>query len=77
LPSPQAEVWLGGTRLGAFTVENGWHTYTLDVATVAPSQVLLFELRSSTFRPHTYDPHLDDNRPLGVMVDEVEVSAYR
>jgi len=77
LPLPQVEVWLDGARLGQFTVENGWHTYTLETPAVPPSSILLFELRSTTFRPHAYDPRLDDNRALGVMVDWVALIGYR
>ena len=77
LPLPRVEVWLGQERLGAFTAENGWHTYTIEIAAVPPGTGLLLELRSTTFRPHAYDPRLDDNRALGVMVDWVSVTGYR
>ena len=76
-PLPQVEVWLEGQLLGRFTVENGWHTYTLEVSAVPTGSVLLFELRSTTWRPHVYDPHLDDNRALGVMGDEFSVFSYQ
>jgi tetratricopeptide (TPR) repeat protein len=76
-PLPQVEVYLEGKRLGAFTVENGWHTYNLEIPAVPPGSILLFELRSTTFRPHAYDPHLDDNRALGVMGEQLSVCSYQ
>lgn len=73
LPLPQVKISLNGRTLGCLTVENGWHDYSLEVPAVSPGSALLFELDSSTFRPHAYDPHLDDNRALGVMVDRLEL----
>ncbi len=77
LPLPPVEVWLEGRRLATFTVENGWHDYTLELPAVPPSTTLQFELRSQTFRPHAHDPHLDDNRALGVMVDQLSAVSYQ
>ena len=73
LPPPQVEVWLDGRILGRLTVEDGWRGYNVEVPAASPDAVLCFELRSSTFRPHDYDPHLDDNRALGVMVERLEL----
>ena len=74
LPLPSVELWLEGEQVGRFVAENGWHRYTVDVGDRPAGTVLWFELRSPTFRPHRYDPHLDDNRPLGVMVDWLELT---
>jgi hypothetical protein len=73
VPLPQVEVWLEGRRLGQLTVQNGWHDYSLEIGKFPPGSILLFELRSTTYRPHAYDPYLDDNRALGVMVHAVSV----
>ncbi|MGC8873527.1 MAG: glycosyltransferase family 39 protein [Chloroflexia bacterium] len=73
LPLPRVTVWQGDLCLGAFVVANGWHTYALPLGNREAGAVLWFELRSETYRPHRYDRHLADNRPLGVMVDRVEV----
>ncbi len=73
VPLPQVEVWLQGRRLGRFTVENGWRDYTLEIGKFRPGSILVFELRSTTYRPHAYNPYLDDNRALGVMVHAVGV----
>jgi 4-amino-4-deoxy-L-arabinose transferase-like glycosyltransferase len=58
----------------SFTVDNGWHAYTLEVGDLSPGTLLEFELRSDTYRPHQYDRQLDDNRSLGIMVDWIELS---
>lgn len=74
LPLPAVELWLGGERLGGFTVENGWHTCTVEIGDPPPGTDLLFELRAPTYRPHRYDRHLPDDRRLGVMVDWVQLT---
>ena len=71
LPPPQVEVWEGGRLLARFPAENGWHTYGLPLAPAGAGPTVDLVLRTPTFRPHQYDPHLDDNRPLGVKVDRV------
>lgn len=77
VPLPHVEIWLQGRRLAQFTVENGWHDYALEVPAAPADTVLEFELRSAIFRPHAYDPHLEDNRALGVMVDWLSLIGHR
>lgn len=71
LPLPEVEVWEEERLLARFPVENGWHTYNVPLGMEEAGQTVDLVLRSPTFRPHQYDPHLDDNRPLGVKVDRV------
>lgn len=71
LPLPEVEVWQGNCLLARFPVENGWHTYSVPLGMDVPGLTVDLVLRTQTFRPHQYDPHLDDNRPLGVKVDRV------
>ncbi|MBN1484081.1 MAG: glycosyltransferase family 39 protein [Chloroflexia bacterium] len=74
LPQPVVQLYQDGRELASFRVENGWHTYVVEVEEQPAGTVLAFELHSETFRPHRYDRHLDDNRPLGVMVDWVRLA---
>ena len=74
LPLPTIEVWLEGEQLARFPIENGWHTYAVEIGELSPGTTPCFELRAGTFHPHQVDPHLDDNRPLGVMVDWIRLS---
>ncbi len=69
LPLPELEVWEGNRLLARFPVENGWHIYGVPLGVNDPAPTMDLVLRVSTFRPHHYDPHRDDNRPLGVKVD--------
>ncbi len=71
MPLPHVHLRAGSQEWAPFTVENGWHVYSLDVGDPPAGMVLEFLLESETFRPHQYDRYLDDNRPLGVMVDAV------
>lgn len=77
LPLPEVTVWQGASCLGTFVVANGWHTYTLPLGELQEGTVVWLEMRSQTYRPHRFDPHLSDNRPLGVMVDRVELVSSR
>ncbi len=69
LPLPEVEVWEDNRLLARFPVENGWHTYSVPLGSDDPGSAVNLLLYAPTFRPHQYDPHLDDNRPLGVKVD--------
>ncbi|MGC8959328.1 MAG: glycosyltransferase family 39 protein [Chloroflexia bacterium] len=71
LPLPEVELWQGKRLLARFPVENGWHTYSVPLGPDGAGRTVDLVLRAPTFRPHRYDPHLDDNRPLGVKVDRV------
>ncbi len=71
LSLPEVEVWQDACLLARFPVENGWHTYRVPLNPAGAGRTVDLVLRTSTFRPHQYDPHLDDNRPLGVKVDQV------
>ncbi len=73
LPLPSAEVWLAGRLLARFPVENGWHSYTVEIEEPPAEGVLLVEVRTETFRPHQDDPYVADNRPLGAMVDWIRI----
>lgn len=71
LPLPEVEVWQDACLLARFPLENGWHTYRVPLRPTEAGRTVDLVLRTPTFRPHQYDPHLDDNRPLGVKVDQV------
>ena len=51
-----------------------WGTYRVPVPAGAPGTPLRIVITAPTVRPRALDPASDDNRPLGIKVDWIEIA---
>lgn len=72
---PHVQAFFGGIKVGEFTADGSWRDFEITLPDPLPEGSKILRLEVPAWRPTNTDTLATDARDLGIMVDQIEVTA--